>query len=88
MAMWLLKAMNRIHEQHGLLTHRARAKEERRLEKERTAVMKGAPSRRMWLQGESSLYAPGMRGKLASVLQFKPAGLFREWVKGIWEGLF
>jgi hypothetical protein len=83
-----LREMNRIREQHGLLTHRAKAKEERRLKEERTAVMRGVPSRRVWLQGESSLYAPGMRGRLLNLLYFRPVGIFKECAKGIREGLF
>jgi B12-binding domain/radical SAM domain protein len=75
--------LNKIHEEHGLLKPRARAAEEKRLKREHESVLRGTPGPGPWLQGESSLYLPGLRGRLCGILQFRPGSILRECTRGI-----
>jgi hypothetical protein len=75
-------ALNHIHEKHGLLTSRARRKEENRLMRELDDIRTGRFRRKFWLQGESSLYTPGLRGSLKKMLSLRLFGILRETLKG------
>lgn len=76
-------ALNRIHAEHGLLSQRRRRKEESRLRRELEYIREGRVRKRLWLQGESSLYTPGLRGSLSRMLQLRPLGIIKETLRGL-----
>ena len=76
-------ALNRIHEKHGLVTARARGREENRLKRELEEIKKGRFRKKLWLQGESSLYTPGLRGSLKKLFLLRPQGILKETLKGL-----
>lgn len=76
-------ALNRVHEKHGLLAPRVRSKEEKRLRREWDDIRAGRVRRKLWLQGESSLYTPKLRGGLRKLMQIRPLGIAREALRGL-----
>ena len=75
-------ALNRAHWKHGLIPRRAHDMEEKRLQKEFEGIRRGKYRRKIWLQGESSLYAPSLRGSIGKLLLLRPKGILGEIIKG------
>jgi len=76
-------ALNRIHEKYGLIPGKARKREELRLKRELDDIRSGTVRKKFWLEGESSLYSPGLRGNLKKLFLIRPMGIIKESIKGL-----
>lgn len=76
-------SLNRLHEKHGLLSARVRLREEHRLKWEFEEIMTGRFRKKLWLQGESSLYTPSLRGNLRKLFFLRSRGILSEILRGL-----